>query len=136
MAGGAAGGMSGDYLDSVRKGEDFDIRQGLVTGITGGAAGGFGAGARAIDGGLDGMARGLKNENDFTYSTDRPEHQQAGIDAAFDSSTPIAGGVSANTAKDGFDGMDKSAGEAQKAAERGVEGNHQSATDRIREDFG
>ncbi|MEU6147583.1 WXG100 family type VII secretion target [Streptomyces sp. NPDC047081] len=136
MAGGAAGGMSGDYLDSVRKGEDFDIRQGLVTGITGAASGGIGGGARVVDRGFDDMARGLKNDNDFVYSADRPEHQQAGIDAGFGASTPVAGGVSANTAKDGFEGVDKSAGEAQKAAGRGVAGNHQSATDRIREDFG
>ncbi|MCI3277887.1 WXG100 family type VII secretion target [Streptomyces cylindrosporus] len=136
MAGGAAGGMSGDYLDSVRKGEDFDIRQGLVTGITGAASGGIGGGARVVDRGFDDMARGLKNDNDFVYSADRPEHQQAGIDAGFGASTPVAGGVSANTAKDGFEGVDKNAGEAQKAAGRGVTGNHQSATDRIREDFG
>ncbi|POX45949.1 WXG100 family type VII secretion target [Streptomyces sp. Ru72] len=136
MVGGAAGGMSGDYLDSVRKGEDFDIRQSLVTGITGGAAGGLGGGARSIDRGFDDMARGLKNDSDFAYNVDRPEHQQAGIDAAFGASTPVAGGVSANTAKDGFGDVDKSAGQAQKAAERGVEGSHQAATDRIREDFG
>ena len=136
VAGGAAGGMSGDYLDSLRTGDDFDIRQSLVTGVTGGAAGGIGGGARVVDRGLDDMARGLRNDNDFAYSGDRPEHQQAGIDAGFGAATPIAGGVSANTAKDGFDGVDKSSGEAQKAAERGVAGNHASATDRIREDFG
>ncbi|MPY48997.1 WXG100 family type VII secretion target [Streptomyces acidicola] len=136
MVGGAAGGMSGDYVDSIRKGEDFDIRQGLVTGIAGGAAGGLGGGARAVDRGLDDMARGLRNDNDFTYSGDRPEHQRLGGDTAFGAATPVAGGVSANTAKDGFDGVDESAKEAQKAAERGVEGEHETATDRIREDFG
>ncbi|KUO14610.1 WXG100 family type VII secretion target [Streptomyces dysideae] len=136
IAGGAAGGMSGDYVDSLRKGEDFDIRQSAVTGIAGGAAGGLGGGARAVDRGLDDMARGLRNENDFAYSGDRPEHQQTGVDAAFGASTPVAGGVSANTAKDGFDGVDKSAEEAQKAAARGVEGDQETATDRIREDFG
>ncbi|MFI7412267.1 WXG100 family type VII secretion target [Streptomyces sp. NPDC049627] len=136
IAGGAAGGMSGDYLDSVRKGEDFDIRQSIVTGITGGAAGGIGGGARAVDRGFDDMARGLRNENDFSYIGDRPEHQQSGIDAAFGASTPIAGGVSANTAKDGFEDVDKSAEGAQKAGKRGVEGDHKTATDRIREDFG
>ncbi|GHK04767.1 hypothetical protein SY2F82_65640 [Streptomyces sp. Y2F8-2] len=136
MVSGAAGGVSGDYLDSLRKGEDFDIRQEVVTAVTGGAAGGLGGGARAVDRGFDDMARGLKNDSDFAYNVDRPEHQQAGIDAAFGGSTPVAGGVSANTAKDGFGDVDKSAGQAQKAAKRGVEGNHQSATDRIREDFG
>jgi WXG100 family type VII secretion target len=136
IAGGAAGGVSGDYMDSVRKGEDFDIRQSVVTGITGGAAGGLGGGARAVDRGFDDMARGLRNDNDFAYSGDRPEHQQSGIDAAFGASTPIAGGVSANTAKDGFDGVDESTEKGQKAAEQGVEGDHKTATDRIREDFG
>lgn len=136
IAGGAAGGMSGDYLDSLRKGEDFDIRQSAVTGVAGGAAGGLGGGARAVDRGLDDMARGLRNENDFAFGGDRPEHQQTGIDAAFGASTPIAGGVSANTAKDGFDGVDESAERAQKSAGRGVDGNHRTATDRIREDFG
>ncbi|MFJ1871228.1 WXG100 family type VII secretion target [Streptomyces chartreusis] len=136
MAGGAAGGMSGDYLDSLRKGEDFDIRQSAVTGVAGGAAGGLGGGARAVDRGLDDMARGLKNDNDFTYAGDRPEHHQSGIDAGFGASTPIAGGVSANTAKDGFDGVDESADGAQKAAGQGVDGGHGTATDRIREDFG
>ncbi|WP_328501398.1 WXG100 family type VII secretion target [Streptomyces sp. NBC_00457] len=136
MAGGAAGGMSGDYLDSRRKGEEFDIRQSAVTGIAGGAAGGLGGGARAVDRGLDDMARGLRNENDFAYSGNRPEHQQTGVDVAFGASTPIAGGVSANTAKEGFDGVDKSTEDAQKTAERGVEGDHKTATDRIREDFG
>ncbi|MGW4543882.1 WXG100 family type VII secretion target [Streptomyces chartreusis] len=136
MAGGAAGGMSGDYLDSVRKGEDFDIRQSAVTGITGAAAGGVGGGARAVDRGFDDMARGLRNDNDFAYAGDRPEHQQSGVDAAFGASTPIAGGVSANTAKDGFDGVDESANGANKSAGQGVDGNHRTATDRIREDFG
>ncbi|MGW1162795.1 WXG100 family type VII secretion target [Streptomyces sp. NPDC002519] len=136
MVGGAAGGVSGDYLDSLRKGEDFDIRQEAVTAITGGAAGGLGGGARAVDRGFDDMARGLRNDNDFAYSGDRPEHQQVGTDAAFGSATPVAGGVSANTAKDGFGGVDKTAEQAQKAARRGVEGDHRSATDRIREDFG
>ncbi|WP_210579073.1 WXG100 family type VII secretion target [Streptomyces sp. GESEQ-4] len=136
MAGGAAGGMSGDYADSRRKGEDFDIRQSAVTGIAGGAAGGLGGGARAVDRGLDDMARGLRNENDFAYSGERPEHQQTGVDVAFGASTPIAGGVSANTAKEGFDGVDESTEDAQKAAERGVEADHKTATDRIREDFG
>ncbi|WP_405589844.1 WXG100 family type VII secretion target [Streptomyces sp. NBC_01092] len=136
IAGGAAGGMSGDYLDSLRKGEDFDIRQSAVTGVAGGAAGGLGGGARAVDRGLDDMARGLRNENDFAFGGDRPEHQQTGIDAAFGASTPIAGGVSANTAKDGFDGVDESAEGAQKSAGRGVDGDHRTSTDRIREDFG
>ncbi|MGC9542567.1 WXG100 family type VII secretion target [Streptomyces sp. UG1] len=136
MAGGAAGGMSGDYLDSLRKGEDYDIRQSAVTGIAGGAAGGLGGGARSVDRGLDDMARGLRNENDFSYSGDRPEHQQTAVDGAFGASIPVAGGVSANTAKDGFDGVDKSAEGAQKAAERSVEDDRKTATDRIREDFG
>lgn len=136
MAGGAAGGMSGDYLDSVRKGEDFDIRQSAVTGITGAAAGGLGGGARAVDRGFDDMARGLKNDNDFAYGGDRPEHQQSGVDAAFGASTPIAGGVSANTAKDGFDGVDESADGTKKSTVQDVDGNHRTATDRIREDFG
>ena len=136
MVGGAAGGVSGDYLDSLRKGEDFDIRQEAVTAVTGGAAGGLGSGARVVDRGFDDMARGLKNDNDFAYSGDRPEHQQVGTDIAFGSAAPVAGGVSANTAKDGFDGADKSAEQAQTAARRGVEGEHRSATDRIREDFG
>jgi WXG100 family type VII secretion target len=136
MVGGAAGGMSGDYLDSLRKGDDYDIRQSAVTGIAGGAAGGLGGGARAIDRGLDDAARGLRNENDFAYIGDRPEHQQTGTDVAFGASVPVAGGASANAAKDGFGDVDKSAERAQKAAERGVEGDHRTATDRIREDFG
>ncbi|MEU0744216.1 WXG100 family type VII secretion target [Streptomyces sp. NPDC006134] len=136
IAGGAAGGMSGDYLDSLRKGEDYDIRQSLVTGIAGGAAGGLGGGARAVDRGLDDMARGLKNENEFSPGGDRPEHQQTAIDTAFGASVPVAGGVSANTAKDGFGGVDKSAEEAQKAAEQGLKDDRSAATDRIREDFG
>ncbi|MBT2421286.1 WXG100 family type VII secretion target [Streptomyces sp. ISL-22] len=136
MAGGAAGGMSGDYLDSLRKGEDYDIRQSAVTGIAGGAAGGLAGGARAIDRGLDDAARGLKNESDFAFSGDRPEHQQTGIDVGFAASIPVAGGVSANTAKDGFDGVDKSVDEAQKATVGAVEGDRRTATDRIREDFG
>ncbi|MFF0303605.1 WXG100 family type VII secretion target [Streptomyces sp. NPDC004562] len=136
MAGGAAGGMSGDYLDSVRKGERFDIRQSAVTGITGAAAGGLGGGARAVDRGLDDLARGVKNDNDFAYAEGRPEHQQTGVDAAFGASTPVAGGVSANAAKDGFDGVDKGASGAQGSAGRGVAGDSRSATDRIREDFG
>ncbi|MFI9802282.1 WXG100 family type VII secretion target [Streptomyces sp. NPDC052302] len=136
MAGGAAGGMSGDYLDSLRKGEAFDLRQSAVTGVTGAAAGGLGGGARAVDRGLDDMARGLRNDNDFAYAGDRPEHQQTGMDAAFGASIPVAGGVSANTAKDGFDGVDKSAEEAQKSAGRGVGAHSGTATDRIREDFG
>ncbi|MFE6945647.1 hypothetical protein [Streptomyces chartreusis] len=80
--------------------------------------------------------RGLSNDNDFAYAGDRPEHQQSGVDAAFGASTPIAGGVSANTAKDGFDGVDESASGATKSAGQGVDGNHRTATDRIREDFG
>lgn len=82
------------------------------------------------------MARGLRNDNDFAYAGDRPEHQQTGVDAAFGASIPVAGGVSANTAKDGFDGVDKSAEGAQAAAGRGVGGHSGTATDRIREDFG
>ncbi|CAL9425809.1 hypothetical protein SUDANB145_01944 [Streptomyces sp. enrichment culture] len=136
MAGGAAGGMSGDYLDSVRQGKEFDIRQSLVTGVTGGAAGGLGGGARAVDRGLDDMSRGLRNESDFAYSGDRSEHQQTGVDVAFGASTPVAGGVSANTAKDGFDGVDKSVEGARNAAEKGTAGEAETATDRIREDFG
>ncbi|MGX1493012.1 WXG100 family type VII secretion target [Streptomyces tendae] len=136
MAGGAAGGMSGDYLDSLRKGEDFDFRQSAVTGITGGAAGGLGGGARAFDRGLDDMARGLRNDNDFAYSGDRPEHQQVGTDAVFGASTPVAGGVSANAAKDGFDGVDEGSQGARKSAGRGSDGAGRTATDRIREDFG
>ncbi|WP_179199547.1 WXG100 family type VII secretion target [Streptomyces viridochromogenes] len=136
MAGGAAGGMSGDYLDSLRKGEAFDVRQSAVTGVAGGAAGGLGGGARAVDRGLDDMARGLRNDSDFAYAGDRPEHQQTGMDAAFGSSIPVAGGVSANTAKDGFGGVDENAEGAQKAAGRGVDGHSRIATDRIREDFG
>ncbi|WP_338906237.1 WXG100 family type VII secretion target [Streptomyces nigra] len=136
VAGGAAGGMSGDYLDSLRKGEAFDVRQSAVTGVAGAAAGGLGGGARAVDRGFDDMARGLRNDNDFAYAGDRPEHQQTGMDAAFGASIPVAGGVSANTAKDGFDGVDKSAEGARKAAGRGVDGHSGTATDRIREDFG
>ncbi|MEU6098687.1 WXG100 family type VII secretion target [Streptomyces sp. NPDC047079] len=137
MVGGAAGGMSGDYLDSLRKGENFDIRQGVVTGITGGAAGGLSGGASALDRGFDDMARGLKNENDFGFNDKgRPEHQQAAADVALGSSTPVAGGVSANTAKDGFGSVDKNARGARGSVGEGVNGGHGSATDRIREDFG
>ncbi|MGV9566445.1 hypothetical protein [Streptomyces sp. NPDC003480] len=118
VVGDAAGGVSGDYLDSLRKGKDFDVRQEAVTSITGGVAGGLGGGARAVDRGFDDVARGLRNDNDFAYSGDRPEHQQIGTDVAFGSSTPVAGGVSANTAKDGFHGVDKSTGQVQKAAQR------------------
>ncbi|MFF4049554.1 WXG100 family type VII secretion target [Streptomyces chartreusis] len=136
MAGGAAGGMSGDYLDSLRKGEDFDIRQAAVTGVAGGASGGVGGGARAVDRGFDDLSRGLKGESDFAYSGDRPELQQSAVDGAFGASVPVAGGVSANTAKDGFQGVDEGTEGAQKAAGQGAAGDHKTATDRIREDFG
>ncbi len=82
------------------------------------------------------MARGLENDNDFSYSGDRPEHQQAGIDTAFGFTVPVTGGVSANTGKDGFENVDKSAKEGQAGAKQGIEGDHKTATDRIREDFG
>ncbi|MFJ7903857.1 WXG100 family type VII secretion target [Streptomyces sp. NPDC096198] len=136
MVGGAAGGVSGDYADSLRKGEEFDLRKEAVTGITGGVAGGLGGEARAVDRSFDDMARSFRNESDFAYRGDRPEHQQAGTDVAFGSAAPVAGGVSANTAKDGFDTVDKSAEQPQKAAQSGLKGDHNSATDRIREDFG
>jgi WXG100 family type VII secretion target len=136
VASGAAGGMSGDYVDSLRTGEAFDIRQGAVTGITGGAVGGLGCGVRAIDRGLDDMARSLRDENDFAYRGERPEHQQTAVDAAFGASVPVSGGVSANAAKEGFGDVDKSAEQVHKPAGRGVEGMHRTATDRIRQDFG
>ncbi|MGP2441856.1 WXG100 family type VII secretion target [Streptomyces sp. JW3] len=136
IAGGAAGGMSGDYVDSVRQGEDYDIRQSLVTGVTGGAAGGLGGGARAVDRGFDDLARGLRNDNDFSFAGSRSEHEVAGTDAAWGATTPVAGGVAANAAKDGFDSVDKSAKKTRTAAEQGTAEKTGSALDRIREDFG
>lgn len=136
-AGGAAGAVSGDYLGSLRPGEEeFDLRQSAVSAVAGGAAGGLGGGARAIDRDLDGMARGLRNDNDFAYAGRRPEHEQTGVDAAFGASVPVAGGVSANTAKDRFDRVDACANDASTSPGRGVHTVPRSATDRIREDFG
>jgi hypothetical protein len=122
MAGGAAAGVTGDYLDSVRKGEDFDPRTAAVTAVTGGAAGG---------------AMGAAKQLDFSDPLgNTPTGQVIAKDVVVGSGVPIAGGISANEAKDAFANVDKSAGDAQSGAKQGIEADRTSATDRIRQDFG
>ncbi|WP_078508998.1 WXG100 family type VII secretion target [Streptomyces zinciresistens] len=135
-ASGAAGGMTGDALESVRTGQEFNLKQSLVTGVSGAAAGGAGGSVRAVDRGLDDTARSIKNESDYAFGGNRAEHQQAAIDTSFASTVPVAGGVAANSAKDEVSDAEKSAQQAQKQASQGIKQTDSSSTDRIREDFG
>ncbi|MFG2098163.1 WXG100 family type VII secretion target [Streptomyces sp. NPDC048612] len=128
--GGAAGGVTGDYLDSVRKGEDLNGRQTAITAVTGGAAGGVGGSLRGFDREMDRMARDIKMENRT------PANHEANMDTAWGTVVPIAGGVAGNEGKDGFDDVEKSTGEGQTAAKQGAKGRNESATDEVRDVFG
>ncbi|MGA5562724.1 WXG100 family type VII secretion target [Streptomyces platensis] len=128
--GGAAGGVTGDYLDSVRKGEDLNGRQTAITAVTGGAAGGVGGSLRGFDREMDRLARDIKME-DRT-----PANHEANMDTAWGTVVPIAGGVSGNEGKDGFEDVEKSTGEGQSAAKQGTKGRNESATDEVRDVFG
>lgn len=104
-------------------------------GITRGAAGGLGGGARAFDGGLDDMARDLKNGNDFAYARDRPEHQQVGVDAVFEGPCPSRKGCPRTRRKTASTGWTR-APEAREVCRAGIDVVGRTATDRIREVFG
>lgn len=150
MAGGAAGGFSSDALDAGVKhmlpddknaktgkyAEDFDMRQATVTAVTGGAAGGVGGAARSLDGGLDAMARGLRDESDYAYEGPRPEHENAALDTGWASAVPVAGGIAANDAKEAFESVDKGEAVTEAAARRDSGGLSTPAVDKIEQDFG
>ncbi|TJZ52760.1 WXG100 family type VII secretion target [Streptomyces piniterrae] len=128
--GGAAGGVAGDALDSVVKGKDMDARQTAITAVTGGAAGGVGGASRGFDREMDRLAADIKMQ-------DRPAaNHEANMDTAWGTVVPIAGGVSGNEGKDGFDDVDKSAKEGQTGAKQGTKGRNETATDEVRDVFG
>ncbi|USA01375.1 WXG100 family type VII secretion target [Streptomyces lydicamycinicus] len=128
--GGAAGGVTGDVLDSYRKGEDLDGRQTAITAVTGGAAGGVGGSVRGFDREMDRMARDIKMENRT------PGSHEANMDTAWGTVVPIAGGVSGNEGKDGFEDVDKSTKDGRTAAEQGTKGRNETTTDEVRDVFG
>lgn len=134
VAGGAAGGVAGDALDSTPlfSGKEFDARQTAVTAVTGGAAGGLSGSAGGIHKGMDEFARDM--DGDFAYRGPRSETQDFGSDVAFGAGVPVAGGVSANAGKDGFEDVDQKVDQARDGAKDGAQGS--TATDRIRRDFG
>ncbi|MGP3981239.1 WXG100 family type VII secretion target [Streptomyces sp. KR80] len=129
VVGGATGGAGGDALDAAWKGKPMDFRQTAVTAVTGGAAGGVGGAARGFDKGMTQIANDLKG-------THTPEHHDANMDTAWGTTVPIAGGVAANDAKDGWDDVDKSTKEGQSGAKQGTQGRNRTATDEVRDVFG
>ncbi|MFJ9408346.1 WXG100 family type VII secretion target [Streptomyces sp. NPDC101393] len=130
VAGGAAGGVAGDGLDALRKGESMDMRQTAITAVTGGAAGGIGGSFRSFDRELDRFGADVSHENRTA------ENHEANMDTAWGTVVPVAGGVAGNEAKDGSESVDKGVEKGQDAAKRGVEGRSRTATDEVRDVFG
>ncbi|WP_306323327.1 MULTISPECIES: WXG100 family type VII secretion target [unclassified Streptomyces] len=109
VAGGAAGGFTGDYLDSVRKGEDFDPKAAAITAVTGGAAGG---------------AAGVSVGMQTAFTPHITPGQELSVDVGTNSVAPVVGGVVANESKDSLEEEEKEGGEAGVAAaktEKGVQ---------------
>lgn len=126
-AGGAVGGFSGDYLDSVRKGEDFDPKAASVSAITGGGAGGAG-----------GVSVGMRS----AFTPHQTDAQALRADVATNSVVPIPGGVIANDSKDSLnpEEPDGDEGKAEqrtaREAKADAKGLDSSGVDKIKEDFG
>ncbi|MER5947723.1 WXG100 family type VII secretion target [Streptomyces sp. NPDC001904] len=129
VAGGAAGGVGGDALNSLIGGDKFDARQAGIDAVTGGAAGGAGGTTRSVD-------RGLRNIADDLRGTHTPESHDAARDTAWGTVVPIAGGVSANDGKDGLEDVDAHNKSVQSGAGQGTRGRDASATDEVRHVFG
>jgi WXG100 family type VII secretion target len=138
VAGGAAGGVAGDALNTTPLFSDkkFDVRETVITGITGGASGGTASLARGAHNGMGEFAHSVRNENDFSYSGPRAEHEGVVGDSTAGGAVSIAGGVSANTGKDALADLDASAETARSDAAEATPVGGSTATDRIREDFG
>ncbi|MFZ3567763.1 WXG100 family type VII secretion target [Streptomyces sp. BH097] len=129
IAGGAAGGVGGDVLNSAIGDEKFDGRQAAIDAVTGGAAGGAGGTMRSVDRGFRDIANDLRG-------THTPESHDAARDTAWGTAVPVAGGVAANDAKDNLEDLDDQTKDVPPGAKQGPKGQDASATDEVRDVFG
>ncbi|WP_405748085.1 hypothetical protein OG422_19715 [Streptomyces sp. NBC_01525] len=130
VVGGAVGGVTGDGLDSLAQGKSMDMRQTAITAATGGAAGGAGGVARGFDKEMTRIAQDIK------FEEPTPVGHEAGMDRAWGTTVPVAGGVAANEGKDRWEDVDKSTKEGRSGAEKGTRGRSGTATDEVRDVFG
>lgn len=127
VAGGAAGGFTGDYLDSVRKGEDFNAKSAAVTAVTGGAAAGT-------------AGEAVRFQTAFTPHI--TQGQELAVDVGINSAVPVGGGVVANESKDSLNAGPESeehkaeAKTEKNATESAEDVNNSNAAEKIKEDFG
>ncbi|WP_353945086.1 WXG100 family type VII secretion target [Streptomyces sp. HUAS MG91] len=129
VAGGAAGGVGGDALNSWFGGEKFDTRQAGIDAVTGGAAGGAGGTMRSVD-------RGFRSIADDLRDTHTPESHDAARDTAWGTAVPIAGGVSANNGKDSLENVDNHSSKVQSGAGQDTRGRGSSTAEEVRRVFG